>query len=164
MELGGPIPDRVLTIAVGQPLRPVWHNQLGGLTYQIGTGLYVKWSPHGSGIDLAREAERLAWAAPFTPVPVVLDCDLDDDGEWLVTAALPGEMAVTDRWKADACTAVVAIAEGLREMHDAIPVDACPFSWALSDRVAQAQASRAAGDLDGAPWHADASTTGCSTN
>ena len=117
MELNDPIPARVLAIAVGQPLRPVWRNELGGLTYQIGAGPYVKWAARGSGLDLAREAERLVWAAPFTPVPEVLDCDRDDDGEWLVTAPRPGEMAVTDRWKADPRTAVVAIAEGLRAMQ-----------------------------------------------
>lgn len=155
MELDGPVPARVRAIAVGQPLRPVWHNQLGGLTYQIGTGRYVKWTPRGSGIDLAREAERLAWAAQFTPVPVVLDCDRDDDGEWLVTVALPGDMAVADRWKTEPRVAVIAIAEGLRAMHDAMPVDACPFSWTRPDRVAQAHASFDAGELDGAPWHED---------
>ena len=62
MELDGPVPAGVRRIAVGHPLRPVWHNQLGGLTYQIGTERYVKWAPRGSGSDLAREAERLAWA------------------------------------------------------------------------------------------------------
>jgi kanamycin kinase len=154
-ELNDPIPARILTIAVGQPLRPVWRNELGGLTYQIGTGSYVKWAPHGSRQDLAGEAERLAWAAAFTPVPVVLDCDRDGDGEWLVTNAVPGEMAVTDRWKADPRVAVVAIAEGLRAMHDAMPVDTCPFSWMRRDRVARAHASLGAGELDGAPWHED---------
>lgn len=94
MELNDPIPTRILAIAVGQPLRPAWRNELGGLTYQIGTGPYVKWAAHGSGLDLAREAERLVSAVPFTPVPEVLDCDRDDDGEWRVTAALPCEIAV----------------------------------------------------------------------
>jgi hypothetical protein len=34
MEPNDPIPAQVLAIAVGQPLRPVWRNELGGLTYQ----------------------------------------------------------------------------------------------------------------------------------
>jgi kanamycin kinase len=155
MQLNDPIPARVLTIAAGQRLRPVWRNELGGLTYQMGTGAYLKWAAHATGLDLAREAERLAWAGRFTSVPVVLDCDRDDDGQRLVTAAMPGEMAVTARWKAEPRTAVIAIATGLREMHDAMPVDECPFTWSRADRVASAYASQDAGKLDGAPWHED---------
>ncbi|HEU0241392.1 MAG TPA: aminoglycoside 3'-phosphotransferase [Micromonosporaceae bacterium] len=155
MDLDVPVPPRVAKLGAGRRLQAIWHNELGGLTYRVGADTFVKWSPHESGLDLAREAERLAWAVRFTPVPVVLDCDRDDDGQWLVTAALPGEYAVADRWKQEPRTAVTAIAKGLRAMHDAMPVAECPFTWARADRVDHAFASRAAGKLTGAPWHED---------
>ncbi|HKE67323.1 MAG TPA: aminoglycoside 3'-phosphotransferase [Micromonosporaceae bacterium] len=160
MDLDVPVPPRVAKLAAGRRLQAIWHNELGGLTYRVGADTFVKWSPHESGLDLTREAERLAWAVRFTPVPVVLDCDRDDDGQWLVTAALPGEYAVSDRWKQEPRTAVTAIANGLRAMHDAMPVAECPFTWARADRVGHAFASRAAGKLSGAPWHEDYAAIG----
>jgi len=107
----------------------MWVNELGGITFEVGAGdrrRFVKWSPAGSGIDLAAEAARLSWAAPFTPVPRLLDQGVDPTGSWLVTAALAGEMAVTARWKARPHTAVAAIGEGLRAMHEARPVASQP--------------------------------------
>jgi kanamycin kinase len=122
------------------PVRLVWRNELGGLTFRIGDGAdcrFLKWSPRASGLDLGPEAARLTWAVPFTPVPEVLETGADGSGWWMVTAALPGESAVADRWKADPATAVVAIGEGLRALHDALPVDRCPFSWSVEDRLAK---------------------------
>ena len=64
-------------------------------------------------------------------MPRVLDQGRDDDGEWLVTAALDGENAVSPRWKADPAAAVAAIGAGLRALHDALPVGRCPFTLSL---------------------------------
>jgi len=61
----------------------------------------VKWAPAGSGIDLGAEAARLSWAGQFARVPAVLDRGADDAGSWIATSALPGEMAVAARWKAE---------------------------------------------------------------
>jgi kanamycin kinase len=49
-------------------------------------------------------------------------------------------------------TAVIAIAEGLRAMHDAMPVDECPFTWSLTERLASAHAHREAGGSVGLSW------------
>ncbi len=118
----------------------VWENQRGGLTFEIGAGaatdrLFVKWNPPASGIDLGAEVVRLRWARPFLAVPEVLDHGTDEDGEWMVTAALPGRNAVDDLWLRRPADAVTAIGRGLRALHDALPVDGCPFSWAAEDRV-----------------------------
>lgn len=138
-------------------LRPVWVNELGGLTFAVerdGTATaFVKWTPVGSGIDRAEEVDRLAWAAPFVAVPRVLDQGADAEGTWFVTAALPGENAVTDRWKAEPEVAVAAVGRGLRALHDALPVDRCPFSWSAHDRLASFDARRAAGAIDPGRWH-----------
>jgi kanamycin kinase len=118
----GPVdaPDAVRALARG-PLEAVWRNELGGLTFRDGDR-YIKWSPVGG---LSDERARIQWAAPFTPVPEVLD----GDDTVLVTRALPGAGAVTDRWRADPGTAVRAIAEGLRSLHETLPVDGCPWAW-----------------------------------
>jgi aminoglycoside phosphotransferase len=67
---GQQIPAAVSGLANGRPLRP----------------------------DLDREASRLRWARRFTAVPKVLDRGTDASGEWLLTAGLPGDSAVSDRW------------------------------------------------------------------
>src|SRR5205807_9475432 len=130
-------PAPVAAEAGAAAVRPVRANELGGVTFEIGTGgqrRFVKWAPAGSGIDLAAEAARMRWAAAFTPVPQLLAHGPDDTGSWLVARALPGEMAVADRWQARPAAAVTAIGEGLRAMHDALPAGRCPFSWGAAGR------------------------------
>lgn len=152
------VPARVVALAAGRPVRLVWENALGGITFEVGAGsdrCFVKWIPAGCGISLDAEAVRLAWAAAFTPVPRLLDRGADDEGSWLVTAALPGQSAVSDRWLAEPRTAVRAIGEGLRALHEALPVDDCPFSWMAQDRVADAGRRGEQGRLDPAAWHTE---------
>ena len=152
------VPAAVLTIAGGRAVRPVWLNVLGGLTFEMDGDdgrSFVKFAPAGSGLPLAREAERLAWAQHFTPVPRVLRAGSDETGTWLLTAALPGGNAVEARWQADPAPAVVAIGRGLRAMHDALPVEQCPFSWMAEDRLASARDRASAGLIDTAIWHPD---------
>jgi kanamycin kinase len=137
------VPAAVRRIAGPDHLRPVWRNELGGLTFEL-TGRrprrFIKWAPAGATLDLAGEEQRLAWAARYTPVPRVIERDADDDGQWLITAALPGENAVTARWRAEPRTAVAAIGGGLRALHDALPVAKCPFSWSIEQRLAHVPA------------------------
>jgi kanamycin kinase len=151
-------PPSVAALVDGEPTRIVWENEVGGLTFEVGAGprrRFVKWAPVASGIDLTAEAIRLAWAVTWMPVPRVLGRGADASGSWLVTAPVPGESAVVDRWKADPATAVAAIGEGLRALHDALPVAECPFSWSIDERVSRIHPRAAAGELDPAAWHPD---------
>src|SRR5580692_13090338 len=119
-----PLPPRVAKLAVGRPVDEVWENEVGGRTFEVGGAAgpyFIKWTPAGSGIDLAEEATRLEWAGAYITVPRVLAQGSDDDGSWLVTSALPGQNAVTQRWLAEPATTVAAIGEGLRAMHEAMP-------------------------------------------
>jgi kanamycin kinase len=143
-----PTPDAVLALAAGRPLEAVWLNQLGGLTYFVGADQVVKWSPTSAGIDLGAEAARLAWASPFLRVPRVLDAGADETGTWLLTERLPGENAVTERWRADPATALRAVGEGLRAMHDRLPVETCPFEWSAGSRLAAKGAHATGSSLD----------------
>ncbi|PYC83738.1 aminoglycoside phosphotransferase APH(3') [Streptomyces tateyamensis] len=144
------VPARVRELAGAGPVELVWRNEAGGLTFRAGER-YLKWAPTGSGRDLGAEAVRLRWAGRFAVVPPVLAQGADQDGSWLVTAALPGTMAVDDRWKREPATAVRAIGEGLRALHEALPVADCPFEWSAQQRLAVAAELRA----DPAEWHAE---------
>ncbi len=147
-------PAAVRELATGRRVRLAWENE-DALTFEVGAGpdrCFVKWAPAGSPLDLAAEAARMTWAVAYTPVPRVLGLGADSAGSWLVTAALPGHNAVSRSWLADPRTAVTAIGEGLRAMHDALPVTGCPFSWMAPDRVAAAQRAAAAGRLDSSDW------------
>src|SRR5580700_1511371 len=58
----------VTVVAADRTVTPVWENEAGGLTFAVGDGAdrcFIKWTPAGSGIDLAAEADRMAWARPF---------------------------------------------------------------------------------------------------
>jgi kanamycin kinase len=148
------VPASVLAIAGTRPLRLVWKNELGGLTFAIDC-LFVKWSPRTSPTDLDQERVRLAWARAYTPVPTVVDHGGDAEGTWLVTNALPGENAVTQRWIAEPAIAVAAIGRGLRAFHDALPVAECPFSWSVEDRFADIRRRDALGRIVPERWHED---------
>ena len=87
---------------------------------------------------MAGEARRLEWAGRYARVPIVLEVGADDDFEWMATRALPGESAVAPRWLAEPAVAVRAVGEGLRALHDALPVADCPFEWSVPSRIANA--------------------------
>lgn len=158
------VPEVVARLAGNDIVTPVWRNELGGLTFRLeasdsptgqadaagprdlrGTR-YAKWVAAGTPeIDLAAEAQRLIWARRWVTVPTVLERGTDSDGAWLVTAAVPGRPATDPRWVADPLTAAAAIGHGLRALHDALPVDRCPFSWSTTQRIARADERIAAG-------------------
>ena len=128
-------PAAVRELAAARPVCLAWENE-DALTFEVGDGpdrCFVKWAPAGSPLDLAAEAARMTWALAYTPVPRVLGEGADREGSWLVTAALPGHNAVSQRWLADPITAVTAIGQGLRAMHDALPAADCPFSSMAQD-------------------------------
>jgi len=132
------VPDVVASVAGGAPLVPLWRNELGGLTFRIDTPTprVIKWSPNAEPeLDLRPEIERLAWAGRYTTVARVLEHGGDERGHWVLLSALPGETAVSDRWRADSRTAVTAGGRGLRALHDRLPVDDCPFDWSVAMRI-----------------------------
>lgn len=120
----------------------VWRNELGGQTWRLGER-YLKWSPRAAGIDLGREAERLRWLEGRHPAPHVLGSGEDRTGQWMLTAALDADTAVSEFWRARPEQAVRAIAEGLRDLH-ALPVAEVPAHW-------ESWASRTPHDLGARP-------------
>ncbi len=148
------VPSAVLAYAAGRKLTPVWLNELGGLTFEIDGKPhrdFVKWNPRASSIDLFQEVKRLRWAVAFTTVPEVIDQGSDSDGQWIATRGLGGENAVAERWRASPGEAVFAIATGLRQLHDSLPIQQCPFSWQVEDRLGDI--ARRGSELEPANWH-----------
>jgi kanamycin kinase len=151
-----PVPDEVRRLAAGAPTRTAWHNEVGGLTFEVldsDNHRFIKWSPAGCGISLAEEARRLEWAAPHTTVPRVLDHGGDADGEWLVTVAIEGQSAVSPHWQARPRQAAAAIGAGLRALHERLPVNDCPF---VVEALARPEALfDPAAWADRSHWHAE---------
>lgn len=142
------VPARVLALAGGAHLTPLWQNAMGGVTFRTDDARVIKVGPRNPETTMAAEAERLRWAGRYTPVPEVLDVGEETreearEGpgeEWLVTRALSGRSAVDPRWLGEPAVAVRAVGEGLRALHDALPVADCPFDWSVPARIAGAAA------------------------
>ena len=128
------VPAAVRDVVGDASLAAVWRNDLGGLTWRVGNDRFLKWAPVTSGLTFADESERLRWACAYIIVPRVLDAGMSDDGEWLLTAAIPGDNAVSARWKGEPLKAARGIGEGLRALHDQLPVDGCSFDWSVAAR------------------------------
>lgn len=141
------VPPRVRSIAGTDAVETVWRNESGGLTFRLsaagGGERYVKWSARGD--ELAAESARLRWASNRAAVPVVLDEGRDESGAWLVTRGIPARSAVDPVWLRDPGTAARAIGHGLRVLHDALPVDECPFEWSVAGRLARVDERIASG-------------------
>lgn len=105
----------------------VWRNETGGSTYRIGDR-FVKWNPRRTGIDLERERARLGWLASRHRAPTVVSWGQDSEAQWLVTEAMPGECAISERWRAQPHAAIAAIAAGLRALH-AVAITDFPSAW-----------------------------------
>ncbi|GGM60550.1 aminoglycoside 3'-phosphotransferase [Microbacterium saperdae] len=134
------VPDRVRELAIGAALTPVWLNGIGGLTFRTDDGRYIKWGPRDLEASLRDEAERMRWARHWITAPEVLAQGQDDTHEWLVTVALDARSAVDPRWVEEPELSVRAVGEGLRTLHDALPVDDCPWEWSVAERLANAAA------------------------
>lgn len=119
-----PIPDSVRS-RLGDDAECVWLNQAGGTTWFAGDR-YVKCDPADSSESLGEEFMRMRWLDGRFPAPQPIEFAAEDDGEVLVTAALPGAGAVTDEWLRRPSDAVRAIATGLRRLHTLDAAD-CPF-------------------------------------
>ncbi|MGO2748063.1 phosphotransferase [Microbacterium sp.] len=134
------VPAQVRALARGAELTPVWENGIGGLTFRTDDRRFIKFGPLDAEANMRDEAERMRWAAQWTRVPEVIDQGQDATHEWLVTRAIAGESAVAARWTAEPAAAVRAIGAGLRMLHDALPVQQCPWEWDVPARIANAEA------------------------
>lgn len=100
---GVAVPDWVREVAGDGPVRPVWRNEDGGLTFRFGDGVrFVK--AQRPGLDWQPDAERvrLDWVGGFVPAPRVLRHGVHGELHWVLTTGLPGRSAVDPAWLAPA--------------------------------------------------------------
>lgn len=108
-------------------------------------GLFLKTAPKGS---LAREAEMTRYFHSKGLAPRVLDyCSLDRD--WLLTARIPGEDCLHQRYLEDPKRLCDTLAAVLRQLH-AQPFEDCPRKDLNEQCLATVRANRAAGKFDAA--------------
>jgi kanamycin kinase len=55
-----------------------------------------------------------------------------------------GDSAVSPRWMNSPALAVRAIGLGLRALHDSLPVQKCPYTWSVTERLQAAKAANKA--------------------
>lgn len=138
------VPGLVLELAAGRPVEPVWRNQIGGVTFRLGTGAateYLKVGPPHPEHEPVSDAERLAWVGTYVVAPEPIGWGLDDGLAWLLTRGLPGASAVSPEWRARPELAIPALGRALRAFHDRVPARSCPWTWSIKDRVAPADES-----------------------
>jgi kanamycin kinase len=117
--------------------------QLVVLAYECGLV-----TPGQRGDQLTRLRIGFGRSAGRCRAPTTIPAGVQAVAAGRMTNALPGRNAVEPRWLAQPQTAVRAIGEGLRAMHDALPADSCPFSWTAELRVDRSLRSAAAGRID----------------
>jgi kanamycin kinase len=102
---------------------------------------------------LRHESERMIWAAPYLPVPTVVN--LEDVGSVtvLLTEALPGRDATHEAWRADLPALVRALGHGLRTFHEAAGEEWCPFRFDVGRALAHVEERVRADDIDPAGFH-----------
>ena len=149
------VPESVENVIAGRAYELIWLNGEGGLTFRVfdsEESFFVKWTPSGSGVDLASEARKMEWARRFISVPLVIGQGVDGQGSWLATARIDAENAVSPRWMRDPRTAAVAMGTGLRALHDALPVVGCPFSWSVEERLSRVEQKAGCGAFADHQW------------
>lgn len=132
------VPAVVSELAAGRSIVPVWCNEIGGVTFDLGGGEeFVKWGPPHPEFDPRAEAVRLDWAGAWVLVPRVLGVGSDaDQNRWLYTCGLPGTSAVSGRWPTQPAIVVPELGRALRLLHDRLPVDRCRWTWSVEQRTA----------------------------
>lgn len=157
--MGAP-PSQVEQILDGRSAVPVWLNEIGGVTWQIGDGAdreFLKVGPVHPEFQVFSDVERLRWLQTFVPVPAVVDAGVRDGVGWLWTEGLPGASAVDPDLMAEPEEAVDALGRALRRFHDAVPLTGCPFTWSVAARRG-APDGRPISALDPVVCHGDACT------
>jgi kanamycin kinase len=97
------VPTVVARFAAGRPVRAIWLNELGGVTFRVGPGPsgaeFIKVAYADIG-DFAAEAQRLRWAARYVTVPHVLGWGLEGVGRGCGPARCPACRRCTrDGWR-----------------------------------------------------------------
>jgi kanamycin kinase len=102
---------------------------------------------------LRAESERMIWAAPYLPVPVVVALAEIGDATILLTEGLPGQDATCALWQDDLPGLVRALGRGLRRFHEAVGEEWCPFRFDLARALAHVEDRVRRDDIDPGGFH-----------
>jgi len=97
---------------------------------------------------LADERDRLEWLRDRITVPAVCNYGMDDGTEWLLLAPLVGRDATTPELKSDPPTIVPLLGHGLRDFHEQLDPDDCPFDFRNDVAIAHVRRRLEAGVFD----------------
>ncbi len=102
---------------------------------------------------LRAESERMAWAAPYLPVPEVVAYEQVRSSTVLLTEALPGRDATHPDWRTDLPALVTALGRGLRAFHEAVAEEWCPFRFDVARALDHVQHRLGSGLIGSADLH-----------
>ena len=154
------IPASILAEYASWVFTPISVHETKSVMYRLSRASEVRflkivrngWFPNAEA-----EAKRTIWARSYIPVPEILQYGTTDDSTWLLSNAIMGDDATSERFRSDIPGLVRRLGAALREFHS-MPVLECPFSFRLEDALAHAHHRLRNGDIDAArdfhPEHA----------
>ena len=101
--------------------------------------VFLNWVPVDQRERCEAARERSLWVGRYVPVPRFSRVREGLGGWWMTSPGLPGESTLAHWGRSHPHQSVVAIATGLRRLHDRAPVESCPFEWVVARRVAEAR-------------------------
>ncbi len=123
------------------------------LTGPDGSVRFAKVATESRYPTLRAESERMIWAAPYLPVPRVVALEQWSSTTALLTEALPGGDATDPVWRDDLPGLVGALGRGLRDFHDAVGEEWCPFRFDIERALDHVRRRVAIDDIDPAGFH-----------
>ena len=99
------------------------------LTGPDGSVRFAKVDRAGRYPTLHAESERMIWATAYLPVPEVVALEQLGPTTILLTEGLPGRDATDAAWSDDLPGLVRALGRGLRDFHQAVGEEWCPFRF-----------------------------------
>ena len=123
------------------------------LTGPEGSVRFAKVDTTGRFPTLRDESERLTWAAAYLPVPRVVALEQLGGTTILVTEALPGRDATDPAWRDDLPGLVRTLGRGLRDFHEAVGEEWCPFRFDTEHALDHVRRRVATDDIAGEGFH-----------
>lgn len=145
-----PIPDNLSAVLRDAAWAQIWV-KAGTEVWRVTTDVvrYLKIGPAGGLDGIIAERDRVAWLAGRQSTPAEVAHHVDRETGWLLTDEVPGVAAHDPRFRMGSVRPwLEALGHGLRNFHDALPVDSCPFDARVDTLLAAARRRVAAGGVD----------------
>ena len=92
-------------------------------------------------VTLADEKSKIEWLKDKVRVPEIVDYLIDDAVEYLIMTRLPGINAAETTLKRDPKSLDTLLGRALRELHERVTIDNCPFDMRLDRLLNQTKES-----------------------